>query len=423
MLQVSFIRNNKQKVLSGLYKRNFIKKNLINEILCLDKQKIETQIQLNNLLKQSNSFSKEIGKLLNKKKDINLLYNKSVVIKHKIKQIKNKLNDITNLLIDKLIQIPNIPSESVKKGHESSDNEIIYQEIDFKYEDIMLPHWELSKKFELLDFELSNKITNTGFPVYMGLCAKLQRSLIQFFLDKNIQAGYFEYCLPYIVNNISVYSTGQLPDKENQMYQIKGDNLYLIPTGEVPLLNCYRNKLLLYNELPIKATTHTSCFRREAGSYGSNVKGLNRVHQFEKVEIIQITTYENSYAALDEMVLHIKNILKMLKLPFRILRLCGGKMGFTAEITYDFEVYAAGQKKWLEVSSVSNCSTFQSSRLKLRYRTKDNNIKLCHTLNGSALALPRILAALLENNQMIKYIKIPDVLIPYTGFNQIKILN
>ncbi|WGH27514.1 MAG: serine--tRNA ligase [Candidatus Bostrichicola ureolyticus] len=415
MLQVSFIRNNTEKVLSGLDKRNFLKKNLINEILCLDKKKKKTQIQLNNLLEQSNNFSKEIGKNLNKKKDVNLLYNESVILKKKIKEIKNKLNDITNILIDKLIQIPNIPSEYVSK----SSSEIIYQEIDFKYEDIMLPHWELSKKFEL--FELSNKITTTGFPVYIGLCAKLQRSLIQFFLDKNIQSGYFEYYLPYLVNSISAYSTGQLPDKENQMYQIKEDNLYLIPTGEVPLLNFYRDKIFLYNELPIKATTHTSCFRREAGSYGSNVKGLNRVHQFEKVEIIQITTYENSYVALDDMVLHIKNILKMLKLPFRILRLCGGQLGFTAEITYDFEVYAAGQKKWLEVSSVSNCNTFQSYRLKLRYRTKDNNIKYCHTLNGSALALPRILVALLENNQMIKYIKIPEVLIPYTGFNQIKL--
>lgn len=422
MLQISFIRKNKKKVLLGLEKRNFKKLHLINEILILDEKKKIAQNVLNKILEKENLISKKIGQILNSYKDdfqIKSLKEKSLFLKKEKKSLNLKLEKISKVLENKLNQIPNIPDEKVKK--DSKKNDIIFQEGEIRYSIINpLPHWELSKKFCLFDSNLGTKICGSGFAVYMGKGAKLQRSLIQYFLDQNRQASYQEYSLPYLINEKSGYATGQIPDKENQMYFIEKDNFYLIPTGEIPIMNCYRDKIFTDLDLPIKATTYTSCFRREAGSYGSKTRGLNRLHQFEKVEIIQITTPDSSSSSLREMILHVKNILKSLNLPFRLIRLSGPDLGFSSAITYDFEVYSMAQKKWLEVSSISNCTNFQSNRLHLRYKTIAGNIELCHTLNGSALALPRIMAALLENNQTENRINIPKVLIPYTKFDHIK---
>ncbi|WP_185851147.1 serine--tRNA ligase [Blattabacterium cuenoti] len=425
MLQISFIRKNKEEILLGLEKRNFPKKNLIDDILNLDKKKKKVQYNFNKILKIENKISKEIGILLKRKKNeevdkIHSLKMNSLFLKEKKKNLYFQLKNIIDSLEDKLNKIPNIPNKLVKKDFKEED--ILFQEGDLFHLKMNKPlfHWELSKKFHLFDLFLGTKICGSGFAVYIGKGAKLQRSLIQYFLDKNIQASYKEYSLPYLIQEKSGYSTGQIPDKEGQMYFIEKDHLYLIPTGEIPLMNCYRDNLLNYNDLPIKSTTYTSCFRREAGSYGSKVRGLNRLHQFEKVEIIQITTPETSYYYLDEMILHVKNILLSLKLPFRIIRLIGKNLGFSSSITYDFEVYSMAQKKWLEVSSVSNCTNYQSKRLNLRYKNKEGKVELCHTLNGSSLAIPRIMAALLENNQTIDQINIPKVLIPYTGFHHIK---
>ncbi|WP_185871812.1 serine--tRNA ligase [Blattabacterium cuenoti] len=422
MLRTSFIRKNKEKVLLGLEKRNFQKLYLINEILILDEKKKIVQNILNKTLEKENLISKKIGQILNSYNDhsqIKSLKEKSVFFKTERMNIHIQLKKISEILENKLNQIPNIPDEKVKKYFEKND--ILFQEGKISCSIINpLPHWELSKKFCLFDINLGTKICGSGFPVYIGKGAKLQRSLIQYFLDKNIQASYKEYSLPYLINEKSGYSTGQIPDKENQMYFIEKDNFYLIPTGEIPIMNCYRDKILTNLELPIKATTYTSCFRREAGSYGSKVRGLNRLHQFEKVEIIQITTPDTSSLFLEEMILHVKNILQSLNLPFRLIRLNGPNLGFSSAITYDFEVYSIAQKKWLEVSSISNCTNFQSNRLHLRYKTVTGNIDFCHTLNGSALALPRIMSTLLENNQTENKINIPKVLIPYTKFDHIK---
>ncbi|XCI75734.1 MAG: serine--tRNA ligase [Flavobacteriales bacterium] len=422
MLQASFIREHKEKILIGLDKRHFAQTDWIDDILMLDEKKRKTQFKLNNLLAQSNQLSSQIGTLFKAgKKDKTEVFRQEFMrLKEETKILGECLTDITGALSEKLLQIPNIPAGQVKKGRSADDNEIVHQEGDIpSIDDTVLPHWELAKKFQLFDLELGGKLTGTGFPVYIGWGARLQRSLIQYFLDQNRQAGYLEYALPYLVNEDSGYATGQIPDKEGQMYQIEKDNLYLIPTGEVPLVNCYHGRILSESELPVKATTHTPCFRREAGSYGAHVRGLNRLHQFDKVEIVQITTPEASYIALDEMTEYVKGLLQTLELPFRILQICGGDMGFTSAMTYDFEVYAVAQKRWLEVSSVSNCTDFQTHRLRLRYRTYEGKIHLCHSLNGSALAIPRILSTLLENNQTADQIKLPKVLVPYMGFDTI----
>ncbi|WP_185849973.1 serine--tRNA ligase [Blattabacterium cuenoti] len=424
MLQVSFIRKNREKILSGLEKRKFDKKHLIDEILNLDKSKKKIQYEINKISENENKISKKISHIIGdengKKFQIKSLKEESISLKKKKKNLHIQLKNLIQDLEKKLYQIPNIPDKIVKKNLEKDD--FIFQEEahhSIKIEKA-LPHWELAKKFQLFDLSIGTKICGSGFPVYIGRGAKLQRSLIQYFLDKNIRASYKEYSFPYLINERSAYSTGQIPDKEGQMYLIEKDNFYLIPTGEIPLMNCYRNNLLNYRDLPIKATTYTSCFRREAGSYGSKGRGLNRLHQFEKVEIVQVTTSDTSFYYLEEMILHVQNILKSLELPFRLIRLMGKDLGFASAITYDFEVYSMAQKKWLEVSSISNCTNFQSNRLNLRYKTITGKMELCHTLNGSALALPRIMAALLENHQTVNQINIPKVLVPYTGFDNIK---
>ncbi|WP_185858693.1 serine--tRNA ligase [Blattabacterium cuenoti] len=422
MLKVSFIRKNKEKVLLGLEKRNFRNIHLIDEILILDEKKKITQKVLNKILEKENYISRKIGKILTLEKEnwekIDSLKEKSSFLKTNKKNVNIKLKKIIQILEKKLHDIPNIPDKKVKKIFEKDD--ILFQEGKTHCETKNpLPHWELSKKFCLFDLNLGTKICGSGFSVYIGKAAKLQRSLIQYFLDKNIQASYKEYSLPYLINEKSGYATGQIPDKKNQMYFIEKDRFYLIPTGEIPIMNCYQDKIFSEKDLPIKATTYTSCFRRESGSYGSKVRGLNRLHQFEKVEIIQITTKDSSFYYLEEMILHVKNILKSLKLPFRLIRLMGPDLGFSSSMTYDFEVYSIAQKKWLEVSSISNCTNFQSNRLNLKYKNIKGHIELCHTLNGSSLALPRIMAALLENNQTKNKINIPKVLVPYTEFDHI----
>ena len=381
-----------------------------------------TQAKLDETLAQSNSFSKEIG-LLYKNGETH----KATLLKEKTSQLKEeskKLNETLNNTLEKLqkllFTIPNVPNELVPSGTDENDNEEIFKEGEIpKLAEEALPHWELAKKYDLIDFELGVKITGAGFPVYKGKGARLQRALITYFLDKNTRAGYTEYQVPHLVNETSGYGTGQLPDKEGQMYHVTGDNLYLIPTAEVPVTNIFRGDLRTHSELPILCTGYTPCFRREAGSYGSHVRGLNRLHQFDKVEIVRIEKPENSNTALTEMVEHVKGILKELKLPYRILRLCGGDLGFTASLTYDFEVFSTAQDRWLEISSVSNFEAFQANRLKLRYKDEDGKNKLVHTLNGSALALPRVLAGILENCQTPEGIKIPNVLVPYCGFDMI----
>lgn len=421
MLVVQAIQENKERVIEGLKKRNFKQLELIDEVLNTDELRRKTQFELDNLLSESNALSKEIGQLFQQGKtaEANQLKEKTSEHKTRIKELQDLLNDYEESLKSMLYQIPNIPHSSVANGFGAEDNEIVFSEGDATPKTNMKPHWDLAKELNLIDFELGVKITGAGFPVYMGKGARLQRALIQYFLDKNTEAGYKEIIPPFVVNEASGYGTGQLPDKEGQMYFVNLDNLYLIPTSEVPVTNLYRNELLNKSELPVKMTAYSPCFRREAGSYGKDVRGLNRLHQFEKVEIVRIEEPENSYKALDEMVNHIKGLLRDLELPFRILRLCGGDMGFTSALTYDFEVFSAAQEKWLEVSSVSNFETFQANRLKLRFKNENKN-ELCHTLNGSSLALPRILAALLENHQQADgSVCIPEKLRKYTGFDKI----
>lgn len=419
MLQVAFIRDNKNKVLTGLKKRNFAKLELVNEIIALDDVRKKTQFDLDNQLGEMNKISKEIGILIKagKQDEAELSKAKTASLKESTKKLQQELSEIEINLKRYLYEIPNIPNDLVPAGINEEDNlEVFKHTSDLTIINHAKPHWELTKDFDLIDFELGVKITGAGFPVYKGKGARLQRSLSQYFLDKNAEAGYTEIVPPFVVNEASGYGTGQLPDKEGQMYFVNEDNLYLIPTAEVPVTNIYRDELLDPEQLPIKLTAYSPCFRREAGSYGKDVRGLNRLHQFEKVEIVRIEKPENSYQALEEMVDHIKGILESLQLTYRILRLCGGDLGFTSAITYDFEVWSGAQKRWLEVSSVSNFETFQANRLKLRYKSEGKN-QLCHTLNGSSLALPRVLAALLENHQTETGIHIPEVLVPYTGFD------
>ncbi|MDB4496388.1 serine--tRNA ligase [Flavobacteriaceae bacterium] len=423
MLQIPFIRNNQELVLEGLAKRNFVNaKEIIERVLETDKTRRNIQVLLDNTLAESNAISKEIG-ILFKTGQIQkaaLAKEKSKKLKDQSKNFTDQLNTYSKKLQELLFQIPNIPHTSVPSGQTEEDNEEVFKEgIIPKLHKNALPHWELVKKYDIIDFELGTKITGAGFPIYKGKGAKLQRALISYFLDKNTAAGYTEYQVPHLINEASGIGTGQLPDKEGQMYHIGVDDLYLIPTGEVPITNMYRGNLVNENDLPIMATGYTPCFRREAGSYGAHVRGLNRLHQFDKVEIVRVEHPDSSYKALDGMVEHIKGILRELKLPYRILRLCGGDTGFTAALTFDFEVFSTAQNRWLEISSASNFETFQANRLKLRFKNSDGKNQLAHTLNGSSLALPRVLAAILENYQTERGINIPEVLVPYTGFSTI----
>ena len=423
MLALQYIRENKEDVLEGLKKRGFKNLKIINQIINLDSERRTKQAELDNHLAESNQMAKEIGKLFKAGdvKKANILKEKSLVYKVKTKKLQDQLQKTNSLLFDLRTQVPNIPHQSVPYGSSEEDNEEVFNSGAIpELENGALPHWELANKYDLIDFDLGNKITGAGFPVYKGKGAKLQRGLINFFLDRNIAAGYKEVQLPLLVNEESGFGTGQLPDKEGQMYHVQNENLYLIPTAEVPITNIYRNNLLDVSELPIALTGYTPCFRREAGSYGAHVRGLNRLHQFDKVEIVRIEEPENALQALEKMVDHIKSILNELEMPYRILKLCGGDLGFTSALTYDFEIYSTAQKRWLEISSVSTFNNFQAERLKLRFKDLQGKKQSVHTLNGSSLALPRVIAGLLENCQSPQGIKIPKSLVAYTGFDQIK---
>lgn len=422
MLQVPFIRENKEEVIKRLAKRNIDASEMIENVISADEERRSLQANLDNILADSNAISKEIGLLFKSGQadKANELKAKTSELKETSKQLNDQLNQKVQELNELLYKIPNVPNDIVPAGNSDTDNEEVFREGDIpQLSENALPHWELAKKYDIIDFELGNKITGAGFPVYKGKGARLQRALIAYFLDKNTEAGYTEYQLPHLVNEASGFGTGQLPDKEGQMYHVTEDNLYLIPTAEVPGTNIFRDVILNETDLPIGITGYTPCFRREAGSYGAHVRGLNRLHQFDKVEILRVEHPSKSYDALDNMVNHVKGILQELELPYRILRLCGGDLGFTSALTYDFEVFSTAQEKWLEISSVSNFETFQANRLKLRFKNSEGKNELAHTLNGSSLALPRVLAGILENNQTDNGIMIPKALIPYTGFEMI----
>ncbi|MFP2996916.1 serine--tRNA ligase [Spongiivirga sp. MCCC 1A20706] len=422
MLQVPFIRENKEAVIEALKKRNIDAVADINNVLSLDVKRRSAQAALDFLRSEMNVSSKKIGELFKSGQaaEANEMKKEVSAQKAEEKTLADDLNDLNNQLQELLYTLPNVPNDLVPAGNSEDDNEEVFREGDVpELFEGALPHWELAKKYDIIDFELGTKITGAGFPVYKGKGARLQRALINYFLDKNTAVGYTEVQVPHLVNEASGFGTGQLPDKEGQMYHVGIDDLYLIPTAEVPVTNFFRGSMVNESELPILCTGYTPCFRREAGSYGAHVRGLNRLHQFDKVEIVRVEHPENSYAALDGMVDHVKGILNELKLPYRILRLCGGDLGFTSALTYDFEVFSTAQDRWLEISSVSNFETFQANRLKLRFKDKDGNKQLAHTLNGSALALPRVLAGILENCQTPKGIKIPEVLVPYCGFEMI----
>lgn len=424
MLTLNFIRENRSFIIERLKIKNFDASNIIKGIIELDDKRKSTQQNLGTTQAQLNTLSKSIGQLFQqgKKEEAENAKKESANYKEKIKLFSSDLSDIENQIHEKLTLIPNIPNHRVPSGKSEKDN--IEVNAKGKIPELVgeiLPHWELAKKYDIIDFELGVKLTGAGFPVYKGKGAKLQRSLISFFLDEAIHAGYLEIIPPLMVNEDSGFGTGQLPDKEGQMYHLEIDNFYLIPTAEVPVTNIYRNEILSANQFPIKQTAYTPCFRREAGSYGKDVRGLNRLHQFDKVEIVVIEHPDKSYERLDEMVKYVGSLIEKLELPYRVLNLCGGDISFTSALTYDFEVFSAAQQKWLEVSSVSNFESYQANRLKLRFKEEgDKKTKLAHTLNGSALALPRIVAALLENNQTPEGIKIPKILQNYTGFDTIK---
>lgn len=420
MLQTAFIRENREKVIEALAKRNFDAAPLVDEVIALDEKRRHTQVELDTVLSESNKLSKDIGELMKagEKAKAALIKEKTVQFKEKSKELGDTLALVSEELLQALYKLPNTPADIVPVGKTPEENVEVYAEgeIPTLFEGA-LPHWELAKKYDIIDFELGVKITGAGFPVYKGKGARLQRALITYFLDKNTDAGYKEYQVPHLVNEASGFGTGQLPDKEGQMYHVGIDDLYLIPTAEVPVTNLFRDVIIEEKDLPVLCTGYTPCFRREAGSYGAHVRGLNRLHQFDKVEIVRIEKPENSYAALDGMVEHVKELLKELGLPYRVLRLCGGDMGFTSALTYDFEVFSTAQDRWLEISSVSNFETFQANRLKLRFRDKEGKNQLAHTLNGSSLALPRVLAGILENYQTPEGIVVPEVLRKYTGFD------
>lgn len=420
MLQVAVLREKREEMIQRLNKRNIDAPALVDRVLDLDEKRRATQVILDDLKAEQNRISKEVGQLMKsgQREEAEQLKSKTAVLKEQDKQLSEQLDQLASTLAEELYKIPNAPAAIVPEGKNPEDNLTVHQEgnIPVLHEGAT-PHWDLAKKYDLIDFELGVKITGAGFPVYKGKGAKLQRALIAYFLDKNTEAGYQEFQVPHLVNEASGYGTGQLPDKEGQMYHVGIDDLYLIPTAEVPVTNLYRDVILSENELPVKCTGYTPCFRREAGSYGAHVRGLNRLHQFDKVEIVCIEHPDRSYQVLDDMVNHVKTILQELKLPYRILRLCGGDMGFTSSLTYDFEVYSTAQERWLEISSVSNFETYQANRLKLRFKDKEGKNQLAHTLNGSALALPRVLAGILENYQTPEGIVVPEVLRKYTGFD------
>lgn len=420
MLQLNYIRENKDEVLKRLSVKNFKEaENIINHVVQLDVSRRNTQKETDTVKAEANQLAKQIGELMKsgKKEEAESIKSKTSDLKLKEKQLDDMLKSIEDEMHSLLVQVPNLPSEKVPAGKTPEDNEVVY-EYGTKAElgEKAVPHWELTTKYDLIDFELGVKLTGAGFPVYKGKGARLQRALINYFLDKATAAGYMEVQPPILVNEDSGYGTGQLPDKEGQMYHVGIDNLYLIPTAEVPITNIYRDVILKESELPVKNCGYTPCFRREAGSYGKDVRGLNRLHQFDKVEIVQISHPDKSYETLEDMRQFVAGLLKELELPFRTLKLCGGDMSFASALTYDMEVWSGAQKRWLEVSSVSNFETFQTNRLKCRFKDNGGKIHLCHSLNGSALALPRIVASLLENNQTEKGINIPKVLVPYTGF-------
>lgn len=424
MIQLAYIRENKDDVIARLAVKNIDAKETIEDIIRLDAEKRKHQTELETLLAEQNTLAKQIGEMMKsgKKAEADDLRNRSTAIKEMAKGLEEKQVDLEKQVTDLIIRLPNLPSPVVPKGKTADDNEVVFLDETYqpKLPDNALPHWELAAKYDIIDFELGNKITGAGFPVYKGQGARLQRALINFFLDQATLAGYNEVQPPILINEESGFGTGQLPDKEGQMYHVGVDNLYLIPTAEVPVTNIFRDTIVKAEDLPIRCTAYTPCFRREAGSYGAHVRGLNRLHQFDKVEIVQIAHPDKSYEILEEMRHYVAGLLKMLELPFRTLKLCGGDMSFASALTYDMEVWSAAQQRWLEVSSVSNFESFQANRLKLRYREGNNKPVIAHTLNGSALALPRIVAALLENNQQEDGIRIPAVLVPYTGFDKIK---
>jgi seryl-tRNA synthetase len=420
MLQVNYIRENREKVLERLTIRNFKQPELVDEIIQVDDERKQTQTSLDNLSAIANSSAKQIGELMRngKKEEADAIKLETTANKDKIKQLGELLTTAELKLHHLLVQLPNLPNEQVKPGTTPEDNEIVLthgqpEELN----DQALPHWELCAKYDIIDFELGTKITGAGFPVYKGKGARLQRALINFFLDRATEQGYRELQVPHLVNEASGFGTGQLPDKEGQMYHSTVDNLYLIPTAEVPVTNIYRDVIVKEEEFPIKNCAYTPCFRREAGSYGAHVRGLNRLHQFDKVELVQVVHPDQSYAVLEEMSTYVQSLLKELGLHYRVLRLCGGDMGFTSAMTYDMEVWSAAQQRWLEVSSVSNFENYQSNRLKLRFKGATGKTQLAHTLNGSALALPRIVAAILENYQTPEGIRVPEALVKYTGFS------
>ncbi len=424
MIQLSYIRENKQDVINRLAIKNIDAAAAIEEIIALDQEKRKAQTEVEMLLSEQNTLAKQIGELFKsgKKAEADDLRNRSASIKELAKGQEEKLAKLEDDLKNALVVLPNIPSPSVPSGKTPEDNEVVFlnEKNMPKLDDDALPHWELTAKYDIIDFELGNKIAGAGFPVYKGQGAKLQRALINFFLDQATKAGYYEIQPPILINEESGFGTGQLPDKEGQMYHVTADNLYLIPTAEVPVTNIFRDTIVKAEDMPIKCTAYTPCFRREAGSYGAHVRGLNRLHQFDKVEIVQIAHPDSSYKILEEMRNYVCSLLDLLELPYRTLKLCGGDMSFASALTYDMEVWSGAQKRWLEVSSVSNFESFQANRLKLRYREGNEKPVLAHTLNGSALALPRIVASLLENNQSKDGIRIPAALVPYTGFDTIK---
>ncbi len=420
MLELQRIRENKEEVIERLTVKNFDAASLVEEIIDLDRQRRAKQKMLDDTLARSKQLAKEIGSYFKsgEKEKAEAVRKESLALKEQSKVFSEQLDSFVEALSAKLVELPNLPHPSVPRGKSDADNEQVFAEGNLPdLDENALPHWELADKYKIIDFDLGSKVTGAGFPFYRGKGARLQRALINFFLDEAIDAGYLEYQPPLMVNEASGFGTGQLPDKEGQMYYIGLDKLYMIPTAEVPITNIYRNVILKEEDLPLKNVAYSNCFRREAGSYGKDVRGLNRLHQFDKVEIVQIQHPGKSYDTLEEMKAHVINLLRKLELPFRILRLCGGDLSFTSALTFDFEVFSGAQKLWLEVSSVSNFENYQSNRMKLRFKGKDGKIRLAHTLNGSALALPRIVAALLENNQTTDGIKIPDALQSYTGFD------
>ncbi len=422
MLQLNFIRKNRDQVVDRLKIRGIEAAEIVGSIIDLDERLRKTKRESEELAAQSNASAKKIGELMRegKREEAEGYKQKSAGYKVKIKSLTDELSQLEDQLNEKLYQLPNLPHVSVPAGQSDEDNEVVLEKGGYPdLEQEALPHWELAEKYNIIDLETGVKVTGSGFPVYKGKGAKLQRALVQFFLDQAVGQGYTEVQVPILVNETSAFSTGQLPDKEGQMYHVGEDDLYIIPTSEVPITNMYRDDIINAEDFPIKHCGYTPCFRREAGSYGTHVRGLNRLHQFDKVELVQIVHPDKSYNTLEEMSAYAQSLLEKLDLPYRVLRLCGGDLGFTAALTYDMEVYSAAQKRWLEVSSVSNFETFQTNRLKTRFRNEEGKTTLAHTLNGSALALPRIVAALLENNQNEKGIRIPDILIPYTGFEWI----